>query len=65
MNLETENYRELLRQWESAESRLAEIARIIEGVDNRCMAADGPVTPTRLEISDKKLQAIYKLAKGK
>lgn len=44
--------------------RLAEIARIIEDVDHRCMAADGPVTPTRAEITDEELRRIYALAKG-
>ena len=45
--------------------RLKEIASIIEAVDNRCMAADGPVTPTRLEMTDEELRHIYALATGK
>lgn len=45
-------------------SRLAEIAAIIEHVDSRCMAADGPVTKTRHEITDDELRRIYRLAKG-
>lgn len=32
---------------------------IIESVENRCMAADGPVTPTRQEITDAELRDIY------
>lgn len=44
--------------------RLAEIAHIIERVDNRCMAAEGSVTPTRLEMTDDELRTIYRLAKG-
>jgi hypothetical protein len=44
--------------------RLELIAELLEAVDNRCMAVDGPVTPTRLEITDKELQRIYVLAKG-
>lgn len=44
--------------------RLAEIAKIIEAVDHRCMAADGPVTPTNQEITLKEIQRIYALANG-
>jgi hypothetical protein len=44
--------------------RLELIAELLEAVDDRCMAVDGPVTPTRLEITDKELQRIYVLAKG-
>ena len=40
------------------------IKEVIEAVDNRCIAADGPVTPTRLEITDEELQLIYRLARG-
>ena len=47
----------------AAGARLAEIARIIEYVDNRCMAADGPVTKTRHEMTDDEMRAIYALAK--
>lgn len=43
--------------------RLAEIARIIESVDQRCMA-DGPVTPTLREMTQAELSRIYRLAKG-
>jgi hypothetical protein len=31
----------------------------IERVDHRAMAADGPVTPTRLEMSDEEMRTIY------
>ena len=44
--------------------RLKEIEEIIEAVDTRCAAADGPVTPTRSEITDDELRRIYRLAKG-
>ena len=47
----------------AAGARLAEIARIIEYVDNRCLAADGPVTKTRHEMTDDEMRAIYALAK--
>lgn len=42
--------------------RLKRIAEIIEGVDHRCMAADGPVTPTLDEMTQKEISEIYKLA---
>lgn len=41
------------------------IAEIIEAVDNRAMAADGPVTPTLEEMTQAEMTEIYKLAKGK
>jgi len=44
------------------QKRLDRIADILESVDLRCMAVDGPVTPTRLEISDSELREIYVLA---
>lgn len=44
---------------------LLEIREIIEAVENRCMAADGPVTPTHQEITDEEIRRIYKLAGGK
>jgi hypothetical protein len=31
----------------------------IHSVENRCMAADGPVTPTHQEITDDELRAMY------
>jgi hypothetical protein len=31
----------------------------IEAVENRCMAVDGPVTPTHKEITDDELRAVY------
>lgn len=61
---------ELQRVWESMEAdisdmraRLKGIATIIEDVDNRCAAVDGPVTPTLKEMTQKELSAIYKIAK--
>jgi len=42
--------------------KLKRIAEIIERVDNRCMAVDGPVTPTLLEMSQDEITEIYKLA---
>lgn len=45
--------------------RLARIANIIESVDHRAMAADGPVTPTLAEMTQDEISSIYALAKGK
>jgi len=47
----------------SNRKRLDEIAEIIESVDDRCLAADGPVTKTREEITDEEMRKIYRLAK--
>lgn len=48
----------------SAKKRLMRIAEIIEIVDNRCMAADGPVTPTLKEMQQSEISEIYALASG-
>lgn len=45
-------------------ARLAKIADIIEDVDTRCAAADGPVTPTLKEMTQAEMSAIYALAKN-
>lgn len=42
--------------------RLAEIARIIERVDDRCMADEGPITPTLQEMTQAEISRIYLLA---
>lgn len=42
--------------------RLARIRQIIETVDNRCAAADGPVTPTLKEMRQEEIGEIYSLA---
>lgn len=47
-----------------AHARLASIKEIIDGIENRCMAGDGPVTNTRHEMSDEELRRIYRLAGG-
>jgi hypothetical protein len=46
------------------EKRLQLIAEIIEAVDDRCLAVDGPVTPTLDEMTPKEIRKIYRLAKG-
>jgi len=48
----------------SKQDRLKKIAYIIESVDHRAMAADGPVTPTIDEITTKELCEIYAIATG-
>ena len=45
--------------------RLSRIAKIIEDVDDRCMAVDGPVTPTLDEMTQDEISRIYALARGK
>lgn len=42
--------------------RFQGIVDVIDGVETRCMAADGPVTPTHEEITDDELRTIYRLA---
>jgi hypothetical protein len=44
--------------------RFAQIVAIIDAVENRCMAHDGPVGNTRQEMTDDELREIYKLAGG-
>lgn len=39
------------------------IVRTLEAIDNRCLAADGPVTRTLDEATDKELRCIYLAAK--
>ena len=44
--------------------RLAMISAIIEAVDNRCMAVDGPVSKTLAEMTEDEIQQIYRWAKS-
>lgn len=37
---------------------------IVDAVEARCMAADGPVTPTLQEISEKELAALWRSVRG-
>jgi len=46
------------------QERLDSIVQIIEGVETRCMAVDGPVTATLQEMTERELREIYALAKG-
>lgn len=43
--------------------RLSLIRQIIESVDNRCLATDGPVSKCCDEITDEELKQIYDLTK--
>jgi hypothetical protein len=52
----------LLDAAEPESEALAAIARIIESVEDRCLAADGPVTPTLAEMTEEELGTIYRLA---
>lgn len=45
-----------------AKERLNAIRQIIESVDERCLAADGPVTPTLQEMTQEELSLIFRLA---
>ena len=47
------------------QDRLDKIAQIIEHVDNRCMAAEGPVTETLREMRKSEIREIYQLASGR
>ena len=44
--------------------RLRRIVEIIDAVENRCLASDGPVSDTREEMTDEEMRKIYRLAKG-
>lgn len=59
-------YREIILEKENQTLKKAmkKIAGIIEGVDNRCMAADGPATRTLDEMTDNEMILIYQLASG-
>jgi hypothetical protein len=46
----------------SPTERLAQIRFLIESVEQRCMAVDGPVTPAKEEITNQELRRIYRLA---
>ncbi len=43
--------------------RLKAIAAVIDGVELRCSAVDGPVTKTSDEITEGELRKIYRLTK--
>ena len=49
----------------AAYRRLSKIKDIIESVDQRASAADGPVTDTRQEMTNAEMRQIYRAAKGR
>lgn len=51
-----------MAETKTATERLRRIAVILEAVDARCLAADGPVPKTRELITDDELREIYLLA---
>lgn len=53
---------ELVFWLRNSNNRLKEIHGIIDVVEQRCLAADGPVTKTHDEITDEELRRIYKLS---
>lgn len=53
---------ELVFWLRNSNNRLKEIHGIIDVVEQRCLAADGPVTKTHNEITDEELREIYKLS---
>ncbi|UFX42014.1 hypothetical protein HAP47_0022240 [Bradyrhizobium sp. 41S5] len=65
LTIAKDRIRWLSRRLESAGADLARIKQIIEDVDNRALAADGPVTPTFQEITDNELSRIFALASRK
>jgi len=60
-----ERFRKLVEQSAALGVRLDSIAKIIEKVDQRCMAADGPVTQTLDEMNLEEIREIYQLALGR
>jgi hypothetical protein len=56
--------KEYIKHQMTPEERLKRIARIIWNVDNRCMAADGPVTQTLEEMTQKEISEIWELSKN-
>lgn len=55
-----------VKQHKSNESkRFSRIREVIERVDGRALAADGPVPPTEQEVTGEEMREIYRLAGGK
>jgi hypothetical protein len=47
-----------------AQAACRTVVDTIHSVENRCMAADGPVTPTCDEITDAELRAMYEACRA-
>lgn len=54
----------MTRDWKELRHRLQLIAEIIEGVDERCMWHESPMTPTLQEMTQAEISTIYAIAKG-
>ncbi|SEC01498.1 hypothetical protein [Bradyrhizobium erythrophlei] len=65
LTIAKERFRWLSRRLETADAGLAKVKQIIEDVDNRALAADGPVTPTLQEMTDEEMRKIFALASRK
>lgn len=59
------NGRKIVEENASLQGRLAEIAAILERVENRCQAVDGPVSRPKEEITVQEYRRIYLLASGR
>ncbi len=59
----TIDYGQIKAERAAAFSALYRIAEIIDQVDRRCMAADGPVTPTLQEMREGEIKEIWERAK--
>lgn len=53
----------LLSEWEAVAREGRNIVHVLEAINGRAIAADGPVTPTMQEATDRELRLIYKAAK--
>jgi hypothetical protein len=50
------------KPWTPRKTNAARFAELLEAIDNRCMAADGPVTPTLSEATADELRKLYLFA---
>ncbi len=50
------------RRLDVAQRKARIVCEIVESVENRCMAADGPVTPTLQEMSEEELRELWQAA---
>ena len=50
------------KPWTPRKTNAARFAELLEAIDTRCMAADGPVTPTLTEATADELRRLYVFA---
>jgi hypothetical protein len=50
------------KPWKPRKTNAARFAELLETIDNRCMAADGPVPPTLSEATADELRRLYLFA---